>query len=71
MPDIDLGPDDYKKQVKGRWVVPDDPRLAKWMFFLASLMVAGGYFAGFGYVYAAIFGLCAGGLLTIWLRDVY
>lgn len=77
MPDIELGPNEYRKQIKGRWHLPDDPKLCRTMFWVAAAMI--------GLVFmirsqgtnpvdmglAAILAFAAGINFAIWKRDVY
>lgn len=79
MPDIELGPNDYRKQdpKTGRWHLPSDPKLCRNMFFVCLLML--------GYIFwnrnhldaAHLFGVTAmlafggGCLFATWLKDVY
>jgi len=79
MPDLDLGPNDYRKQDPrtGRWHLPDDPKLARNMMVTLFIVLA--------YVFSvrnqletwtlfgvtAMFAFCAGGLFSIWLKDRY
>jgi hypothetical protein len=79
MPNIELGPDDYRKQDArtGRWHVPDDPKLCRNMFFVGMAVL--------GFIYwnrdaleawtlfgvTAMFAFSAGILFHAWLKDVY
>lgn len=79
MRDLDLGPNDYRKRDPrtGRWVVPDDPKLARFGFFTASAILAFIFWhrselsAHLLFGAAAMVAFCAGIMLSIWLKDRY
>ena len=72
--EIDLGPNGYRKQVKGRWQLPNHPKLARNMLFVviavvgfilwtadrSALSTAGA---------AAMFSFVAGTMFALWFRD--
>jgi hypothetical protein len=77
MPDLDLGPNDYKIRdpKSGRWRLPDDPKLARNYLVVLIAVLA------FVFVYrqemtadilfgvAAMFAFCAGIMLAVWLKN--
>lgn len=79
MPDIDLGPDDYKIRdpKSGRWHLPDDPKLAR--NYLVVLIVVltlifvtraeGSRESLFGVT--ALFSFCAGIMFALWQKNKY
>lgn len=77
MPDIDLGPNSYRKQIKGRWHLPDDPKLCRNLFFVAALVLVLIFFWRSELSTATLFGVAvmfsffAGIAFAIWKRDVY
>lgn len=78
MKQLDLGPDDYRKRGNdGRWHLPDDPKLARLMFF-AMLAVLVFIFLNRDvvssaalFVGAAIPAAIGGIMFAIWLKNVY
>lgn len=79
MPDLDLGPNDYKIRDPrtGRWHLPDDPKLAR-NYLVVLIAVLGFIYLRrdeFGsdvlFGVAVLFSFCAGGLFAIWLKDRY
>lgn len=79
MPEIDLGPDDYRKQGAPKSVrqrLAAEPRYARNMMIVALIVL--------GYIFwrrtevtsdllfgiTAMFAACAGALFAIWLKDV-
>lgn len=75
MPQIELGPNDYRKQVKGRWHLPNEPKLARNMMVVAVGILVFVFVqrdqltSGTLFGLAAMVGACAGGLFALWLRD--
>jgi hypothetical protein len=79
LPNIELGPNDYRKQDPrtGRWHLPDDPKLARnYLFVLIAVLAFVFWHRGeletwtlFGVT--ALFAFCAGGFFAMWLKDVY
>lgn len=79
MKQVDLGPNDYRKQdpKTGRWHMPDDPKLARnYLFVLIGVLIL--VFLGretlssgilFGVV--AMLAFFAGGMFALWLKDRY
>jgi len=79
MPQIDLGPNDYRKQDRrtGQWRIPDDPKLCRNVFFgcIAALVFILAHASelqpatlfGLG----VLFAFSGGILFATWLRGVY
>jgi hypothetical protein len=77
MPEIDLKPDEYRKQDKsGRWYVPDDPKVGRLVFFGCLAILGALYFLKSGisqenlFWSVLIFAAAAGGAFYMWLKDV-
>jgi len=79
MPDIDLGPNDYRKQnpKTGRWHLPDDPKLCRNAFFVCVAILiaifatrdAGSRESLFGV--SVMFSWVAGIMFHGWLMDAH
>lgn len=79
MPDLDLGPNDYRKRDPrtGRWHLPDDPKLARnYLFVLIGVLIfifvtrdEGTRESLFGVT--ALFSWCSGIMFSSWLKDRY
>lgn len=75
MRDIDLGPNSYRKQVHGRWTLPNDPKLARNMLFVVAAVLVfifvskDSLTSGTLFGVTAMFAFCAGIMLATWLRD--
>jgi len=79
MPQIDLGPDDYRKRDPrtGRWQIPDDPKLARNYFFVIVAVLAFIFWNRTAVSSASLFGVTAlfswgaGIMFALWLKDRY
>lgn len=79
MPDIDLGPNDYKIRdpKTGRWHLPDDPKLARnYLVVLVGVMAfifitRDGYGTDVLFGVSAMFAFCAGIMFAVWLKNRY
>jgi hypothetical protein len=78
MPDLDLGPNDYRtKGPDGRWRIPDDPKLARNMMVVMVGVLGfvwwniGALSPGNVFFGAAIPAFVAGIMLATWLKNVY
>lgn len=79
MPDIDLGPNDYRKRdlETGRLRAPDDPKLARNMLAISVAVLLfifcnrGQFSAGTLFGVSALFAFCAGIMLALWQKNRY
>lgn len=79
MPDLDLGPDNYRKQDprSGRWYVPDDPKVGMLVFFAALILLGVIYFnkdavSAENLFWGVLIFAGAGGVgFYMWLKDIH
>ena len=79
MPQIDIGPNEYRKldPKTGRWNVPDDPKFGRLMFFGAAaflvfiFMHRSEFSSGVLFGVSSMFSFVAGGMFMMWMRDRY
>lgn len=75
MRDIDLGPNNYRKQIRGRWQLPNDPKLARNMLAVVSSVLVfifvgkDSLTSGTLFGVTGMFAFCGGIMLAMWLRD--
>lgn len=79
MPNLDLGPNDYRIQdpKTGRWHMPDDPKLARNMLVVLIAVLAfifvkrGELSSGALFGISALFSFCAGIMFALWQKNRY
>lgn len=75
MPDLDLGPDNYREKRSGRWQPPDDPRVLIFSAALGLAMIVFVYWrreeihdTGTLIAFVALIAGCTGGAIALLLR---